>query len=89
MTEEMKIAMQEKLKQLGIPFESINVFGAIRINVHVKCLSAATAHKWAVALNSVFKDKVTINKTMWPIAKRSATFPDKRMHKGFLISIAA
>lgn len=90
MKSELKIAMQKKLEEAGLGFESIQVFGAIRCNVHVKCVSIETANKWAILLMQVFKGKkATITKTIWRAADQSeSTFLIPNMRKGYLITIA-
>jgi len=82
-------AMKAKLKQLGIPFEKIDVFGAIRCNVHVVCLGRETANKWAAILAKVFKVKPYLGEHSWNAAENRGTsmLPTKR--HGFLITVAA
>lgn len=86
----IKDEIKAKLAQAGIGYEKITVFGAIRCNVHIKCLSRGTADKWALLLAQVFKGaKVSIIGTMWDAKenKGSNLLPTKR--RGFLIAVAA
>lgn len=90
MTNDQAQDMKAKLAATGLGFESINVFGAIRCNVHVKCVSRATASKWASVLSSVLKGaQVRTVATAWDAVENKGTnlLPTKR--SGFLIAVAA
>lgn len=80
--------MKSKLENAGIAFEEITVFGAIRCNVHVKCLSRETAHKWSNLLVGVFGAKPSMTATTWDAVENKGTnlLPTKR--SGFLVAIA-
>lgn len=83
-------AMKAKFETVGLGFESINVFGAIRCNVHVKCVSRDTAGKWAALLFQVFQGvKVSVTATVWDAVDNKGTnlLPTKR--HGFLIAVAS
>jgi hypothetical protein len=88
--DELKAAIKAKLECAGIGYESINVFGVIRCNVHVVCTGRDTADKWGHLLAAVFKGaKVSITETRWNAAKNKGTSMRPTMRKGFLIAIAA
>jgi len=85
----IKAAMKNKLAEAGIGYEEISVFGTIRCNVHIKCLSRVTADKWASLLSQVFKgERVTIIETVWDAKGNKGTclLPTKR--HVFLIAVA-
>lgn len=89
-TTELNAAMQSKLAALGVPFETLVVFGRIRQNVHVKCVSHDTASKWASVLSQVFKGaKVTTVGTVWEAAENKGTNLRPTMRSGFLVAVAA
>lgn len=50
-TIEQNQKIESLIRSLPIPSRSINVFGSIRCNVHIKCESKATARKWMHALS--------------------------------------
>lgn len=83
-------AMRTKLLSVGLGCETLKVFGAIRCNVHVTCVSRETADKWAQLLGQVFKGtRVSINPTVWNAAKNLGGNLNPTMCKGFLIAVAA
>lgn len=86
---EMNRQMQVKLEEVGIPAESIKVFGAIRCNVHVICVGRETAQKWASLLAQVFQTKVSLVDHCWNAVDNKGTsmLPTKR--SGFLVAVAA
>lgn len=89
-TFELNATMQTKLAQAGIPHETIKVFGVIRQNVHVTCLSRDTAQKWAQLLGGVFKGaKVACVAHSWNAVENRGTqmLPTKR--SGWLVAVAA
>lgn len=89
-TYELNAEMEAKLKGLGIGFETIKVFGVIRQNVHVKCVSRETAAKWASVLAKVFKGaKVATVPTTWEAADNKGTNLLPTMRKGFMVAVAA
>lgn len=81
--------MQAKLEEAGIPAESIKVFGAIRCNVHVVCVSRETARKWEMLLARVFRSKVSCVETRWEAATNKGTSLRPTMRKGYLVAVAA
>jgi hypothetical protein len=86
----LKDAMKVKLENAGIGYEEISVFGAIRCNVHIKCVSAETAEKWAILLSQVFSGaKVSTVKTVWDAKYNKGTTLLSTKRSGFLISVAA
>lgn len=92
MTSQAKLLeeMQEKLAAVSLGRESIKVFGVIRCNVHIVCVSHDTANKWASLLSSIFKDsRVHVGKHQWDAAKNNGTclLPTKR--RGYLVAVAA
>lgn len=88
--QDIKTAMQARLETAGIGFEKIQVFGAIRCNVHVTCKSRDTAEKWAALLAGVFKGaKVACVPTVWKAAGIAGAQQHPVMHKGFLVAVAA
>jgi hypothetical protein len=88
MTTAAQAQMEAKLAELGLGAESIKVFGAIRTNVHVVCVSRETADKWAMALAQIFAARPTVVPTIWKAAtnKERRLFP---VRKGFLVAVAA
>ncbi len=83
-------AMKERLASVGLGHEEISVFGAVRCNVHVRCVSRKTAEKWGVLLGQIFKGaKVYIGASTWPAAKNKGTCLLPTMRKGYLIAVAA
>jgi len=90
MTADQQKQMQEKLESLGLPSHSINVFGAIRCNIHVKCESIAVATKWASALSNILGNtKISTTKTVWPAVDNKFTATKPTMRQGFLVSARA
>lgn len=83
-------AMEAKLKGAGLAFETIKVFGVIRQNVHIKCVSRDTANKWAMLLAQVFKgEKVTTVATSWEAKENKGTNLKPTLRNGFLVAVAA
>jgi hypothetical protein len=68
---EINPAVDAKLRQLGIPFYSINVFGAINCNIHVECQSRSTAVKWVNALSMFAKVKATTHTLVYAKDQKS------------------
>lgn len=88
-TSELNNAMQAKLASLGFGFESLKVFGTIRQNVHVVCISRNTADKWAMTLATIFKGgKITCTPTTWEAAENKNTTLRPTMRKGWLVTAA-
>lgn len=87
MTSDLKQAFKQKLTESGLGFETLNVFGAIRLNVHVTCESHETANKWATLLATVLKgSKTTLTQTMWEAKENKGGCLNKTMRKGYLIT---
>lgn len=83
-------AMRARLASAGLGYESIAVFGAVRCNVHVKCVSRDTADKWAALLGSVFKGaKVYLGPHEWPAAENKGTCLRPTKRQGYLVAVAA
>lgn len=88
--DKIKEAMQAKLEAAGLPFVQIKVFGVLRCNVHVTCLSRDAAAKWATLLAGVFKGaKVACVEHSWNAAANKGTCLLPTMRDGFLVAVAA
>jgi hypothetical protein len=86
---EINEAMKQKLPRVGLGFESIDVFGTIRCNVHVKCISRKTADKWAQLLGTIFKGvRVSLRPTVWDAVENKGTCLNPTRRQGFLIAVA-
>lgn len=77
--------IEQKLKSCGLAFEALKVFGAIRLNVHVKCVSHATAEKWA-SLLSAMGGQVIVKKTVWEAKENKGTTMLPTVRQGFLVA---
>jgi hypothetical protein len=87
MTSDLKQAFRQKLTESGLGFETLKVFGAIRLNVHVTCESHETANKWAQLLAQVFKgSKPTLTPTLWEAKENKSGSLSPTMRKGYLIT---
>jgi len=83
-------AIKARLESSGLGYHDINVFGVLRINVHVRCLGSETAHKWQRLLCSAFPGaRPSLTATRWDAAKNknNCLCPTKR--RGYLIAVAA
>lgn len=84
----LHVLLRDKLLSLGIGCEALKVFGAIRCNVHVTCVSRDTADKWAQVFNIIFKgSKVSLTPTVWEAAKNIGGNLTPTMRSGFLIAV--
>ncbi len=84
---EIKQAIKSKMEQAGIPHESIAVFGAIRLNVHVKCVGFDSANKWAQIISSALKGAdVKVVKTTFEAKENKGTNLRPTMKSGYLIA---
>lgn len=82
--------MRARLASAGLGHESIEVFGAVRCNVHVRCVGRDTADKWAALLGRVFKGaKVYLGPHQWPAADNKGTCLRPTMRRGYLVAVAA
>jgi len=87
---ELIATMQSKFESVGLGYETLKVFGALRCNVHVTCISRDTASEWAQLLSSVFKGSdVKVVPTVWEAKKNIGGNLNPTMRKGFLIAVAA
>jgi hypothetical protein len=87
---ELIATMQSKFESAGLGYEALKVFGAIRCNVHVTCISRDTANDWAQLLGSVFKGStVKVVPTVWEAKKNIGGNLTPTMRKGFLVAVAA
>jgi hypothetical protein len=87
---ELIATMQNKFESIGLGYETLRVFGALRCNVHVTCISRDTANDWAQLLGSVFKGaSVKVTPTVWDAKKNTGGNLNPTMRKGFLIAVAA
>jgi len=83
-------AMQARLATAGLGHESISVFGAVRCNVHVRCIGRDTADKWAALLGAVFKGaRVYVGPHEWPAAENKGTNLRPTKRRGYLVAVAA
>ena len=86
---EINAAMQSKLAQAGIPHESVKVFGVIKQNVHIVCLSRDTADKWAQLLSRVLRcAKVACVAHQWDAVENKGTQMRPTKRKGWLVAVA-
>ena len=81
--------MQSKLAKAGLPFESIHVFGAIRCNVHVTCVSRITADRWATLLAQVFASPPSVTRHAWDTKENHGTCLRPTKRNGWLIGVAS
>lgn len=81
--------MQSRLNVAGLPFESIRVFGAIRCNVHVTCVSRATADKWSQLLAQVFSTTPTITRHVWDAKENHGTCMRPTKRNGWLVGVVS
>lgn len=83
-------AMQTRLQSAGLGHESITVFGAVRCNVHVRCVSRDTADKWARLLGEVFQGStVYVGPHEWSAAMNKGTGLRPTKRRGYLVAVAA
>jgi len=76
--------MQSKLQHLGIPYDSVKVFGS---TIHVRCFGRDTADTWQQTLGKIVGGmKVKMVPSMWEAAQNKGTCLVPTMCKGFLIS---
>ena len=88
--EQMNADMQAKLLQLGLPAEKVQVFGRIRLNVHVTCVGRDTADKWALALGQIAKGAhIALVPHRWEAKENKGTCLRPTMRDGFLIALSA
>lgn len=88
--DQLKADMAAKLRQLGLPFEKLTVFGRIYCNVHVVCVSRTTAQKWTQVLGTVFPGaKVGCIPHNWRASENKGTNLRPTLRSGFLVSVAA
>lgn len=81
------LKMRKKLESAGLGYEKIQVFGAIKCNVHVVCVSKNTAEKWVRFLAAAFNGaKISLNKTVWPAAKNTGGNLTPDLRSGYLIT---
>lgn len=89
-TSEINQKIEATLKQTGIGYEEIKVFGVLRCNVHIVCVSRDTASKWASVLAQVFKGaKVHCGEHVWHADKNKNTVLKPTLRKGYLVAVAA
>lgn len=84
---ELNLKLEKKLKEAGLPFESVRVFGALGVSVHVHCLGKDTAQKWSSLLSSVFDKEPKVVETMWEAKKNKGTCLKPTMRHGYLIGL--
>ncbi len=81
--------IRAKLTTLDLGSESIQVFGRLRLNVHVICVSIETARKWAAVLSKMTGARASLVAHSWNAEANRGTsmLPTKR--HGYLIAVAA
>lgn len=85
---ELNQALQAQLEKAGLGFEEIKVFGVIRCNVHIVCVSRETAQKWVLLLQQGFKGaKVSMGMHVWHAKQNKNTVLKPTVRKGFLIGM--
>lgn len=85
---ELNQALQAQLEKAGIGYEEIKVFGAIRCNVHVICVSRETAQKWVLLLQQGFKGaKIGMGQHVWHAKQNKNTVLKPTIRKGFLVGM--
>ena len=82
---ELLAAFKARLEQLRIPHHTLQVFGVIRINVHVTCKSRDTAEKWHRVLVRLGGKANSPSVYEWPTAKPGGTNLRPTMHRGWFI----
>ena len=89
-TADQLATMKDKLARAGIPHHDIKAFGAIRCNVHVRCIGHDTAQRWAHLLGKVFAGApVRMVETMWEAAANHGTCLKPTMRRGWIVAVAA
>lgn len=91
MTTEQIAAFEAKLRELKIPAEEIKVFGAVRCNIHIKCLSESAATKWLTALRAIFPRAYTLSarETAWEAKENKGTCLIPTMRHGWHVGLIA
>ena len=84
---EFHAQMQSKLADAGLPFESLKVFGVIRCNVHVVCVSRDTAQKWVSLLAQVFGAKPSMTRHSWAAKHNQNTCLKPTRRNGWLVGV--
>jgi len=84
---ELNAKFEAKLKEAGIPFESVQVFGAIGVSVHVRCLGEKAAQKWSSLLAIVFRKEPKVVKSTWEAKHNKGTCLKPTMRHGYLIGL--
>lgn len=88
MTKDQQEAMQALVEAIKLPRHEIKVFGTIRCNIDVKCVSRLDAHHWSHMLREIFpKGHVSVIETIWPATVNKITNGLNAQIAGFLISI--
>lgn len=62
---ELHKKLESKLKETGLAFESIKVFGTFSTCVHILCIGRDTADRWALLLTQVFGKAPTVVESSW------------------------
>lgn len=87
MRAKLNAEMEAKLKETGLGFEKINVFGAVRLNIHVTCMSLMTANKWVQVLSKVAGKPATLTKHTWNAQIQKGTVLLPTLRHGYLIAV--
>ncbi|KRC36263.1 hypothetical protein [Acidovorax sp. Root219] len=81
-------AFAHKLRSLGIPCEHLQVFGALRLNVHVTCRSRNTADRWTQVLATIEPGRtITCTKTRIERKRFKADATQQSHIGGWLIAL--
>lgn len=77
--------LESKLKDTGLAFESIKVFGTLGTCVHILCIGRDTADRWAMLLTQVFGKAPTVVETSWQAADNKGTCLKPTLRHGYLV----
>lgn len=79
---------KDRLEHAGIGYDSIQVFGTIRTNIHIKCRSEKTAEEWRDLLSTILmkvQGRIDVLKTIWEAQENKGTCLKPTCIKGYLI----
>lgn len=79
--------LEAKLKEARIPFEHLQVYGAIATNVTIRCLGRDTAERWGALLATAFGVTPQIVESSWEAKANNGTSLRPTMRRGFLVSL--
>ena len=84
---ELHKKLESKLKETGLAFESVKVFGTFSTCVHILCIGRDTADRWALLLTQVFGKAPTVVESSWETAENKGTCLKPTMRRGYLVSL--